>query len=219
MLVGSRLGAALLRGGRLGFGVLRFFWGSALFFLRFRFVSHRFVRSLVNAGFGIGVALHPDGFARAFAGAGIGGGALASNGQAAQVTDAAVAFDALEAFEVQPQFAAQVTFNQIFAILDGMDDLGELLLIQIFGANASSDFGLLQNLERIGRTNAIDVTQSDINSLLARYFDSDDACHKSILSLPLFVAAVRANDANHAIALDDFAILAKFFYRCANFHN
>jgi hypothetical protein len=37
-------------------------------------------------------------------------------------------------------------------------------------------------------------------------------------ALTLLVPAVGANDANDAFAPHDFAILAKFFYGCANFH-
>jgi hypothetical protein len=33
-----------------------------------------------------------------------------------------------------------------------------------------------------------------------------------MLSLPLLVAGVRANDTNDAFALDDLAVFAKFFY-------
>src|SRR5882724_11953722 len=111
----------------------------------------------MDSGFGVGVALHADSLARAFAGAGIGRSALASDRQAAQVTDATVALDALETFEVQAQLPAQVAFDDVFAILDGMDNLRELLFIQILGSNAPLDFSFFQNNESVRRTNAVDV--------------------------------------------------------------
>jgi hypothetical protein len=37
-------------------------------------------------------------------------------------------------------------------------------------------------------------------------------------ALPLLVAFVAADDPDDAFAPDDLTILAKLFYRCANFH-
>jgi hypothetical protein len=38
-------------------------------------------------------------------------------------------------------------------------------------------------------------------------------------ALALLVPGVRADDTNNAFAFDNLAILAKFFYRCPDFHN
>jgi len=51
----------------------------------------------MDAGRGGGAADYADGLSWAFAGAGIGLGALAANGEATQMADAAIAFDALKA--------------------------------------------------------------------------------------------------------------------------
>src|ERR1041384_288325 len=40
----------------------------------------------------------------------------------------------------------------------------------------------------------------------------------SRLALPLLVTLIRADDADHASALDDLAVFAKLFYGRANFH-
>src|SRR5258707_606057 len=81
-------------------------------------------------------------------------------------------------------------------------DLGELLLIQILGANAAIDFRLFENGDRVRRPDAVDVAQSDVDALLAGYFNTNDACH-NLLALSLFVAAVRADNANDAVPFND----------------
>ena len=90
----------------------------------------------MNAGLRRGIAHHADGFAGAFAGAGVGLRTLSADRQTAQVADAPVAFDGLEALEVQTEFTAEVALDDIFAFLDGVDDLGQLLFVQILGPDA-----------------------------------------------------------------------------------
>jgi len=167
----------------------------------------------MNARLGVGIALHTHCLARAFACAGVGGSALAADGQAAQMADAAIALDALQALEVHAQLAAQVTFDDVFAILNGVNDLGQLPLVQIFGAQGGINLGLGKDDLRVGRANAVNVAERNVNALLPRYFNSDDSCHNLLdrLALSLFVALVRANDTNDALAFHNFAVLAKFF--------
>ena len=99
----------------------------------------------MDAGLGGWAAHDADGLARAFASAGVGLGALAAHGQAAQVADAPVTLDALEALEVHADLAAQVALDDVLAVLDGVDDLGKLLLSQVLGADGRVDLGLGQD--------------------------------------------------------------------------
>jgi hypothetical protein len=131
----------------------------------------------MDAGFRVRIALDTDGLARTFARTRVGRGALTANRQAAQVADAAIALDALQTLEVHTQFAAQVTFDDVFAVLDCMNDLGHLLFRQVLGADLRFDLGFFQDLDRVGRSDAIDVAQSDVDSLVAGDFYSDDSCH------------------------------------------
>ena len=78
----------------------------------------------MNSGFGGGITHHADGLARAFACTGIGLCPLSAYWQAAQVPDAPIAFDALQPLQVHADLAAQIAFNDVFAILDSMNDLG-----------------------------------------------------------------------------------------------
>ena len=125
-----------------------------------------------------GIALHADGLARSFAGARVGLGALPAHRQAAQVADAAIALDALQALEVHADFAAQVTFDDVFAVLNRVHDLRELLLGQILRPNARVNVRPFENLHGVGRADAVDVAQRNINALVRRNFHTNDTCHK-----------------------------------------
>ena len=122
----------------------------------------------MNASLRIRVALHADGLARSFAGAGVGLGALAAHGQSPQVADAAVAFDTLKAFQVHTDFAAQITFDDVFAILDRVHDLGQLRFGQVFRANGAFDTGFFEDRFRVHRADPVNVTERNIDSFLAR---------------------------------------------------
>lgn len=165
----------------------------------------------MDTGLGSWVAHHADGFARAFARAGIGLGTLATHRQTAQMAHPAVALNALKTLEVHTNFTPQVAFNHVFAILNGVHDLGKLLFGQVFGANAGIDIRPGQNVFGIAGTDAVDIPQGDIDTLVWRNFDADDTSHKIRigLALTLFVPRVRADHANDAFATNNFAIFAK----------
>ena len=120
----------------------------------------------MDAGLGVGVALHADGLAGTFAGAGVGLGALAADREAAQMADATVALDALEALQVHTDFAAEIAFDDVLAILDGVHDLRELSFAQVFRAHCAIDARAFQNLFRIHRADSVDITKRDIDALL-----------------------------------------------------
>ena len=77
----------------------------------------------MDAGLGGGIADDTDGLARAFAGSGVGLSALAADGQTPEMSNSAIAFDALEALQVHADFPAEIAFDNVFAILNGMDNL------------------------------------------------------------------------------------------------
>jgi hypothetical protein len=119
----------------------------------------------VDAGLGVRIALHADRLARTFARAGVGLGALAAHGQAAHVADATVALDALQALEVHAEFAAQIAFDDIFAFLDRVNDLGELRLGQILRADGRVNVRAFENLLRVDRADAVNVAERNVNAL------------------------------------------------------
>src|SRR5438445_7181240 len=124
----------------------------------------------MDARFRRWAADHADSLARAFACARIGLGALATHGQAAQVPDAAITFDRLQPLQIHSDLPPQVTFDYVFAILDSMHDLRELLLGQIFGADARINVGLRQDDLRVARANPINVPQRNFDALVWRNF-------------------------------------------------
>ena len=159
-----------------------------------------------------------DGLARAFASAGICLRSLSADRQSAQVTDAAVAFNALQPFEVHANFAAQIAFNDVLAVLDGMNDLGKLLFGEILGANAGINLGFGQDIFRVGGADAVNVAQGNIDPLIGRDFNTDDTSHKFLCltmlvnnrsALALFVPGVGADHTNDAFAANNFTIFAK----------
>jgi len=82
----------------------------------------------VNASLGGWAAHHADRLARAFPSTGVCLSSLAAHGQPAKVPNATIAFDALQALEIHADFPAQVTFNNVLAVLNGVNNLRELLL-------------------------------------------------------------------------------------------
>jgi len=118
-----------------------------------------------------------DRLARTFARARVCLGALSANGQAAEMPDASIALDALKTLQVHTDFAAEVAFNDILAILDGMHDLGQLLFAQIFGANCRVNVGFGQNVFRITGADAVNVTQSNIDAFIRGNFYANDTSH------------------------------------------
>src|SRR5579862_4685960 len=108
----------------------------------------------MDTGLRVRIALHADCLARTFARAGVGLRALTAHRQAAHVANAAIALDALQPLEIHADFAAQIAFNDIFAILNRMDDLRELRFAEILRADARVDLGLRQDLDRVGRADA-----------------------------------------------------------------
>ena len=166
----------------------------------------------MDASFGVGIALHADRLTRSLAGAGVGLRALAANRQAAKMADATVTLNGLKAFQIEPEFASQITFDHILAVLDCVDNLGELGFGQVLRTNRRVDVGASQYLDRVRGPDAVNVSKRNIDSLLARNFNTDDTCHSLWLTLTLFVPGVAANDANDALAPHDFAVFAKFLY-------
>ena len=73
-------------------------------------------------------------------GAGIGAGALAANGQAAPVAQAAVRADLGETLDVERDLAAKVAFDPALQLLrDDIAQLADLRVAQILGAGVGGD--------------------------------------------------------------------------------
>ena len=72
----------------------------------------------------IRIALHADRLARTFSSTRIGLGALPAHGQTSEMPQPSIALDALQPLEGHSAFPAQIAFDHVFAVLNGVNDLG-----------------------------------------------------------------------------------------------
>ena len=131
----------------------------------------------MDAGLGSWTAYDTHRLTRPLAGARVGLGALPAHGQATQVPDATIRLNALQSLQVHADLPAQIALNDIFAVLNGVDYLGELLLGQILGAYAGINIRLGQNDLCVARADAINVAQGDVDALVRRDFHTNDTSH------------------------------------------
>ena len=120
---------------------------------------------------------------------------------------------------------SQITFDHILAILDRVNDLGELLLIEVLGANSRVDAGADENRLRVDRADAVNVTERNINALLSRNIYTSNTSHYRnpsagcpLGTLTLFMARIGADDPDHALAPHDLALAADFLDRGLHSH-
>src|SRR6266536_5509503 len=112
----------------------------------------------MDAGLGSGVADDADGLSRTFTRTCIRLSTLSTNRQTTQVPDAAITLDALETLEVHADFAAEIALDDVFPILNRVNDLGQLLFAEILRADGGVDFGLGQDIFRVAWADAVNVT-------------------------------------------------------------
>jgi hypothetical protein len=98
------------------------------------------------------------------------------NGQATAMTNALVAADLDFATDVCRNFTAQVSFNLEVAF-DVVTKRDQLVIGQILHTDLSADFGIGEGLECPRTANTVDVSQGDLNALIARDVDASKTCH------------------------------------------
>src|SRR5689334_15876801 len=126
----------------------------------------------------IRITLHADRLTRSLACARVRLRALTAHRQTAHVADATIALDILKTLQVHTDLAAQGALDHILAVLDRVNDLRKLLLRQVLRADARVNVRASEDLYRVDRANAVNVPQRDINALVRRDFNTNDACHK-----------------------------------------
>jgi len=116
---------------------------------------------------------------------------------------------------IQRNLAPKVAFNG-----ESSHDVTQLLYIgftQVFDLCVRGNARFRANQPRRRIANAIDTRQGNHNVLLQRDVYSSNTRHltvlrlNSALALTLLVAGVRANNANHTLTTDDFAVSANAF--------
>src|SRR5690606_31547981 len=118
------------------------------------------------------------GLARTLAGACIGPGALATQGQAATVAQAAIAGQVHQSLDRHADLAAQVTLDHELADL-GAQPL-DFRLGQVTDLGARGHAGGIADELRTGTANAVDALQPDPDVLLGRQVDTCNTRHARI---------------------------------------
>src|SRR5205823_5833276 len=118
----------------------------------------------------------------ALAGACVGVGPLTTDRQPAAVADAFVAADLDLAPDVGLHLAAQVAFDAVVG-LDPVAELDQVVVAQVTHPQVRADAGLRERLLGAGAAEAEDVGEGDLQPLVTRQVDADEACHPGQCSL------------------------------------
>ena len=137
------------------------------------------------------------------------------------MADAPVAADLGQALDVHRHIAAQVALHGVL-VADDLTQLGLLGVGEVLHPGIGVDARLLEDLARAGAANAVNIGESDLDSLLLRQINAGYTCHTLLpllLTLSLLVLGIFANDHDSALALDDLALLAHGLDRRSDFHD
>jgi len=118
-----------------------------------------------------------NGLARAFAGAGVGAGALTAHREATAMADATVAIDRLEALQVRGNFAAKVTLEHPFVFGDDMEDLVELFFREILSPHVGIQACFFNELVGARGAYAVDITEGVRDFLFRGDFYTEETWH------------------------------------------
>ena len=154
------------------------------------------------------LADHP--LARALAGTGVGVGALAADGEPTTVTQTAVAAEVHEALDVHLNLAPEIALDAVLALDDVTESL-DLRVGELLDLGLGVDLGFATDLLSLALADAEDVGKRVSDLLTAGKVDACNTGHgscRSSGSLPLLVAGVVTNDADHPTTAHDFALVA-----------
>jgi len=115
-------------------------------------------------------------------------------------------------FKLELERGHHALSQTLYDILDGMNDLRQLLFIEVLGPNGRVEVCGLNNLEGTGRPDPIDVTQRILRCLVIRYIHTCHTRHMFVLLAPgltltLLMFRIRANHPHNAFPANDLAIL------------
>src|SRR4051794_20471738 len=113
------------------------------------------------------------------AGARVGLGALTADRKALAVTAALVAADLDLAADVGLDLAAEVTLDPEVRF-DLVAELDQLLIAQLVDAGVGVDPGGGQQLLGARTADAVDVGECDLDALVAREVNTNEACHVAV---------------------------------------
>src|SRR5271170_6342144 len=114
--------------------------------------------------------------ARAFAGASVGVGALATDRKAAAMTETTVGLNFNEALDVERDVLAEIAFDLALGF-DDLTDAVQRVLVERAELREGVDICLRQDLGCPGVADSEDVGETDACLLVARDIDSSNTCH------------------------------------------
>src|SRR5690606_4535060 len=117
-----------------------------------------------------------DGALRALAGTGVGLGALTADRESTTVAEALVGADLDLAADVGGDLAAKVTLHLVVAF-DVVAECDELVVGEVLHADVLVDLRSLEDLDRAGTADAVDVGKGDHHALVARDVNAGKTCH------------------------------------------
>jgi hypothetical protein len=132
--------------------------------------------------------------------------------QISAMAHAPVAANLNQPLDVHIDFAAQVTFDLMFAV-DHFTQAVDFLFSQVTHPRIGVNVRSIEDLAARSETDPIDVRQRNLNALVAWNVNAGDSSHLFLqLPLLLFMLGVFATD-NHynTIAANDFAVLTTRF--------
>jgi hypothetical protein len=128
--------------------------------------------------------------------------------QTAPVPCSAIRPNINEPPDVVIDLAAEITLNHEAMIYDFADPV-QVRVSELVHLRVTVHIGLLRDPARQGVSNAIDTGESNLYPLVIWNIDVCNTCH--VLSLPLFVPRVCANNPQHPAALDLSAFITPGF--------
>src|SRR6478735_8635088 len=136
-------------------------------------------RAEARPGPSLGLLLAGDGALGSLAGARVGLGALAADRKALAVTATLVAADLDLAPDVGLDLTAEVTLDlDLVVALDRVAELDQLFVTQLVDAEVGVHAGLGENLLGAGTADAVDVGECDLDALVTREVNTNEACHE-----------------------------------------
>jgi ribosomal protein S13 len=97
--------------------------------------------------------------------------------EALAVAAALIAADLDLPTDVGLDLAAEVTLDLDVGAIDGVAELDQLLVTQLVDSQVGVDPGGCQHFLGAGTADAVDVGERDLDALVAREVDTDEACH------------------------------------------
>ena len=98
------------------------------------------------------------------------------NGQATTMTDTAVAADLGQTLDVERDFTAEVTLDGVLFI-DHLTQRGLLIFGEVLDADVGIHVGQLQNVLCALSADAVDISQTDLDSLITGQVNTSNTCH------------------------------------------